>query len=188
MLRRHPPEARKRTVLGSRAAGPLVVVVVVAVLLAACGGSPSNGVASGSTTTTTSPGSPVQTAVADALRYASCMRSNGVTRYPDPGSSARPLSSNNVDPSSPTFQRAYMACRKYAPNGEVGPPEPTPAQLRRALAFAQCVRKHGFPQFPDPLTTVPVQPNFTLGGGMYFPVNSTYHVISPAFMHAAKAC
>ena len=50
------------------------------------------------------------------------------------------------------------------------------------------MRKHGFPQFPDPLTTVPDQPTFTLGRGMYFPVNSTYQAMSPAFMHAAKAC
>src|ERR1700722_3038880 len=139
MPRRHPPEGRKRTVLPWRAAGPPVVVVVVAVLLSACGGSPSNGGASGSTTTTPSPGSPVQTAVADALRYASCMRSHGVTNYRDPGSSGRALSLNHIDPNSPTFQGAYTACRKYAPNGEIGPPEPTPAQLRRALAFAQCV-------------------------------------------------
>jgi hypothetical protein len=118
------------------------------------------------------------------------MRSNGVTNYSDPGSSARPLSSNHIDPNSPTFQRAFTACRKYASNGGIGPPAPTAAQLRFALAFAQCVRTHGFPQFPDPLATAPHpdQAEFTLGQGKYFPVNSTYHVMSSAFMHAAKAC
>ena len=81
-----------------------------------------------------------------------------------------------------------MACRKYASNGAVGPPAPSAAQWRFALAFAQCVQKHGFPQFPDPLTMYVLHPPiFTLGCGMYFPVSSTYQE-SPAFIHAAEAC
>jgi hypothetical protein len=66
------------------------------------------------------------------------------------------------------------------------PSPPSVAQLRFALTFARCVRRHGFPQFPDPLTTY--GPGFTLGQGMYFPDNSTYHVQAPVFVHAAKAC
>ena len=117
------------------------------------------------------------------------MRSNGVTNYPDPGSSGRPPSLNQIDPNSPAFQRAFTACQKYGSIGGVGPPAPSAAQLRFALAFAQCVRKHGFPQFPDPLTMYVLNPPiFTLGRGMYFPVNGTYHVVSSAFMRAAKAC
>jgi hypothetical protein len=116
------------------------------------------------------------------------MRSNGVTNYPDPSSNGRPQSLNHVNPSSPTFLRAYNFCRKYAPSGEGGPPSPSAAQLRAALAFAQCMRKHGFAQFPDPLATAPDQPNFTLGRGMYFPLISTTEVGSPAFRQAANAC
>jgi hypothetical protein len=98
------------------------------------------------------------------------------------------VSLRQINPSSPAFQRAYTACQKYAPHGEIGPPNPSPAELRFALAFAHCVRQHGFLQFPDPLTTTPDQPNFTLGTGEYFPINNTYQVVSPAFRHAAKAC
>ena len=67
---------------------------------------------------------------------------------------------------------------------------PSAAQLRFALAFAQCMRIHGFPQFPDPLTTTPDQPNLTLGPGIYFPINSTtdFQSPSPVFRQAAKAC
>jgi hypothetical protein len=187
---RHPPDGGKRAVGGRRAAGPLVVVLlgVVTVLLAACGGSPSSGVANVGSTGTTSAGSGPQTAVAGAVRFASCMRSNGVTDYPDPANSGRPQSLNGIDSNSPTFQTAFEACRKYASNGVGAPPEPSPAELRVGLAFARCVRMHGFPQFPDPLTTVSLQATFTLGRGMYFLINGTYHVMSPAFMHAAKAC
>jgi hypothetical protein len=116
------------------------------------------------------------------------MRSNGVTNFPDPATNGRPQSLNRINPNSPAFHTAYRACQRYASNGIGIPPNPSPAELRFALAFAQCVRKHGFPQFPDPLTTVSLQATFTLGRGMYFLINSTYQVQSPAFRHAAKAC
>ncbi|HTW10164.1 MAG TPA: hypothetical protein VME46_21860, partial [Acidimicrobiales bacterium] len=167
----------------------VAALVVVAVSLAACGGSPSKGVASVGSTTTTSPGSAAQVPVAGAVRFASCMRSHGVTNYPDPSGSGRPQSLKQINPSSPTFLRAYEACQKYAPLGEGGgPPPPSAAQLRFALAFAHCVRAHGFAQFPDPLTSYPDQAEFTLGQGMYFLINGTYQVQSPAFVHAAKTC
>lgn len=114
------------------------------------------------------------------------MRSNGVVNYPDPSSSGHSHSLHQIDPNSPTFETAYAACRKDLTSGAVGPPAPTAAQLRFALTFARCVREHGFPQFPDPLTTY--GPGFTLGQGEYFPDNSTYQVLSPVFRQAAKAC
>jgi hypothetical protein len=77
-----------------------------------------------------------QSPVADAVRYADCMRSNGVTHFPDPTSNGRQQSLNGIEPSSPAFQTAYKACRNYAPNGEGGRPEPSPADLRVALVFA----------------------------------------------------
>ena len=160
-------------------------------LAAGCGGgSPSNGVANLGSTTTTSLSSAAQNAAAEAVRYANCMRSNGVTHFPDPSSNGRPQALNQIDPNSATFQTAYKACRKYAANGQGGPPSPSPAQLRLALAFAQCMRTHTFPQFPDPLTTTPEGPNLSLGTGEYFPLNSTtdFQSPSPAFRQAAKAC
>lgn len=183
MTTRQPTQRRKRTVLSRPAVGPLVIMLfVVAGSLAACGGSPSNGV--------TSPRSAAHTKAADALRYSRCMRSNGVINYPEPTSNGLPRSLKGINLNSHTFQKAYSACRKYAPNGKGGPPAPSEAQLRAALAFAQCMRKHGFPQFPDPLGTAPDRPNLTLGQGIYFPLNSTTNFQSPPpmFKRAAKAC
>jgi hypothetical protein len=116
------------------------------------------------------------------------MRANGVTNWPDPNSSGRTQSLNQIDPNSPAFARAYTACRKDAPSGQIGPPAPTAAQLRFAIGFAQCMRKHGLPQFPDPLTTY--GPGLTLGPGEYFPFNSTtdFQTPSPALRQAAKTC
>lgn len=52
------------------------------------------------------------------------------------------------------------------------------------------MRRHGYPQFPDPLATVPNQRSLTLGQGMYFPINSTidFQTPPPAFVHAIRAC
>ena len=163
-------------------------------LLAACGASPSRGVARHGSATTARPGLAAQAPFAGALRFANCMRSNDVTNWPDPASNGQPQPINHIDPNSPTFLRAYNACRKYAPNGEIGPRTPTAAQLRVALTFAQCMHKHGFPQFPEPLPTAPdpAQADFMLGPGEYFLINGTTlsatETQSPAFREAAKAC
>lgn len=122
------------------------------------------------------------------LTFAQCMRANGVPSFSDPSSNTGPLSTNQTDPTSPPFQAALRICQKYAPGGHAGPPAPTAAQLHAARAFAQCVRQHGFPHFPDPLRTY--GPGLTLGKGEYFPFNSTtdFQSPSPAFRRAAKAC
>lgn len=150
----------------------LAALVVCAIALAACGsGSKPSGSASAGT---------------QALKFAQCMRSNGVTNYPDPSSNGRPVSPNQITSKSPTFQTAYDTCRKYSRGGQPGPPPPTAAQARAGLAFAHCMRVHGVPNFPDPLTTY--GPGFTLGPGEYFPNTSATEFQSPASRQAAQAC
>jgi hypothetical protein len=120
-----------------------------------------------------------------ALTYADCMRANGLPHFPDPGSNgALP------NPALPAFQAALKACAKLQPVGIDlgGPPEPSAAELRAALAFARCMRAHGFSHFPDPLTTVSDVATLTLGPGEYFPDPGPTEVQSPGFRQAAKAC
>ena len=179
----HVPN-RERSRWRLRRLAAVTALVAAGVLVAACGGGSSP--ASANSTTVPSANEPTTANVQNGLRFSECMRSNGVANYPDPSSNERPLSTNHIDPNSPTFRRAYTACRQDAPSGGVGPPAPTAAQLRAALAFAQCIRTHGIAQFPDPLTTY--GPGFTLGTGEYFPNINTYQVMSSAFTHAAKAC
>jgi hypothetical protein len=128
----------------------LAALAVCAMALAACGSSAK----------------PSSTGSADmqAVKYADCMRANGMPNFPDPGSGgALP------NPALPAFRAAKKARAKLQPVGLHlgGPPAPTAAELRNALVFAQCMRKHGFSDFPDPLTTY--GPGFTLGRGEYFP-------------------
>ena len=150
----------------------LFVVALTAggLLGAACGGSPSSGFANlGSTTTTTQrSSSPTATGGGStaskykaALAYVDCMRSRGVSNFPDPtsdgqidvkfafgGKDGAPVSSG-IDRMSPRFISADQACRPLLPGGI-----PTPAQNQQALAkdlkFAKCMRSRGVSNFPDP--------------------------------------
>ena len=90
---------------------------------------------------------------------AACFTSHG---YPasvgsSDGSSGRVVQIGGVvipsaRPSSPQFQSALSACRKYMPGG--GPPQLTPAQraerAKALTALAKCMRHHGVANFPEP--------------------------------------
>jgi hypothetical protein len=63
--------------------------------------------------------SPVTPAVAVAvqaeqLRYANCMRSHGLTDYPDPNSNGQ-MPSSGISPQSPAYRAAETACRDLLP-------------------------------------------------------------------------
>jgi hypothetical protein len=86
------------------------------------------------------------------------MRAKGLTNHPDPSNNGRPQSLNQIDARSmrarTTSLGVHQACRKYVAVREGGgPPPPSATQLRFALAFAQWICKHGFPQFRGPIAT-----------------------------------
>jgi hypothetical protein len=68
------------------------------------------------------------------------------------GQGGHGISISGADPSSSQMQRAQTACSKLLPGG--GPKALTPAQqaqmIRQLVELASCMRKHGFPNFPDP--------------------------------------
>jgi hypothetical protein len=105
-------------------------VIATAVLLsglpAGCGGA-SHGSSSShaSSSSRASSTSTEEQEFQKSLKAAACMRANGVLKYPDPkligGSIFRNLSPGlNLDPGSPTFQRAAKKCADGQPE-LVGP-------------------------------------------------------------------
>ena len=55
------------------------------------------------------------------LKFARCMRTNGVTNFPEPNAqSGTFVGGSGIDPNSPVFQTAFAACQKYLPAGAVG--------------------------------------------------------------------
>jgi hypothetical protein len=190
----------------------VVVLASAALLLAGCGAGTSNpGVAqlsSGTSRVGTSGGTETDTGVvsagsgspeAAALAFAGCMRANGVPHFPDPKAGGGFLFHTGaaVDPSSPAFQAAQTQCKKFLPPGPGSGSPPSAKTLAHFLTVAQCMRSHGVPEFPDPRTTAPSNPQAALGGGagvisdiegVIFVFGGRIDQQSPAFTRAATTC
>lgn len=167
----------------SRARSITVTAVGLTLAIAACGGANSKPPGS------SSPYGPRSSPAA----VSRCMRANGVSGFPDPragpdgggvgfpggllvtGSDSMVVM--GIPFSGPAVLHAEKACQEYLPPG--GPPPALSASERAAaLANAECMRKHGVPNFPDP----------TFSGGQVNPGLGGLDPQSPAFKRAASAC
>lgn len=157
----------------------MAVACACAASLAACG---SSGPGAGGT------GSAAAGNRDSALQFSTCMRAHGVSNFPDPGANGTLRIPTGVSPQSPSFQAAQKACGRYLPM-KGAPGKMSASDRRRALAFAECVRAHGVPSFPDPSDTPPRGAQFVIAlRGMVFAFTSAFDPRSPAFRHAAAAC
>lgn len=115
------------------------------------------------------------------LSYAVCMQTHGVPNFPDPTLSSRGFSFNpRADSNSPHFTAANNACKHLLPD-DGGPPTAaqTAAETAKLLKYAQCMRAHGVPSFPDPIVN-----SHEIG----FNVSEGVDPNSPQFEAAQKAC
>ncbi|MFV8171642.1 hypothetical protein [Mycolicibacterium peregrinum] len=83
-----------------------------------------------------------------ATKYSECMRAHGVADFPNPNAEGQ-IAYGGISVSKATWQNAVGACANLQPPGW-SDAQRTPAQQAAALNFAQCVRDHGVPDFPDP--------------------------------------
>ena len=135
------------------AAAALSVVAVSA----GCGGTRSNGDHSAATSRTVSSAA---TTRAKAVKFAECMRTNGVSAFPDPDASGAltidaVANTSSLDTSSAAFEHALSACKGLEPPGFTGKQRSAQEQ-QAALEFAQCIRDNGVADFPDPAKTDPL--------------------------------
>lgn len=87
---------------------------------------------------------------AQGIRYADCMRAHGVSGFPDPNPNGGVQLPSDVNPVAPAFQSAQQKCASLQPNTN-GPRQGlTPAQQAAMVRNAQCMRRHGLPDLPDP--------------------------------------
>ncbi len=140
--------------------------LALTVLVAGCGGSnaPSSGTASA--------GGPQ----AKALAYTRCMRNHGIPAFPDPttpsGGGATFHMTLNQD--TPTFKAASQACRTLLPGGQQAATT-SAQQIAAEVRWAQCLRSHGVPGFPDPNSEGAID-------------SAKFDPTSPAFQRASAAC
>jgi hypothetical protein len=168
----------------------LVTLVLVGIGVVACGGSSTNApsnlaslaISGCSPSGCSSPGASAA-AEALAVKFSVCMRSHGVSGFPDPtvGSNGLP-SWGPITTESPAEQAAQKAaqpvCRKGLPN--IGPHTPAERATANAAAlkYSRCMRSNGVPDFPDP------------NGQGLIRINAvgSLEPSSPAFQRAATAC
>ena len=133
----------------------LAVTAGIVLLAAACAGHPSTGTGG----TSSAGGSAIQNV---RLAVAQCMRSHGVSAFPDPSASGfSHLGPEATGVSHTVYQAALDACRHLVPNSYAS--SGTSQQvLSQVLTFSRCMRSHGVPNFPDPDSTgLQVPPGMT---------------------------
>jgi hypothetical protein len=179
---RDPHQRRQRAV--GRAGLLALALACGALVLAACSGSSGPQVAgSGSSSNTTSPSS--KGSSANLLVYAACMRSHGLPDFPDPDSSGGFPLPQNIDPDSAQYQAAANACQANAGPGLNLTPAKEEQIEASGLKFAQCMRSHGVPNYPDPTIT------FSNGGVSEGEAAGRQNGVdpnSPTFQAAQKTC
>jgi hypothetical protein len=165
---------------------PTSLVAIAAVSLVASGCGSSN-----SSTSSTAPGSggppsqaQIQQENQELIRFADCMRSHGVPSIPDPTSNPHAFK-EALDPSteqSPAFGTAMTACQHLLPGGGTHSQSTpaSPAQTAALVAFARCMRGHGFPRFPDPSSTGDITHEMLASAGI--------NLQQPAVVQAADTC
>jgi hypothetical protein len=168
--------------MGSRSGLAAVLLPALMVALVACGEKKDSGIATVNGKTGTA--KPTATAsLSEAQRqeqgrkFAQCMRDHGV-QMSDPdlsqGGQGVALGGGQRGAADDKTKAALDACRRYLPNGGE-PPKLDAKALEQARKFAQCMRAHGLPDFPDP------DPN---GGASVRGVDPN----DPKFKTASEAC
>jgi hypothetical protein len=162
----------------------VVAVAALSLLAAGCGGGGSPGVADVASSTTAVTTTTTQSGL---LAFSQCMRSNGVTDFPDPqrfaGGNVK-LTIHQFGTGTPHLQAALSACNHLLPtNGGSGSQETAQQQRTRLadeLSFARCMRSHGVARFPDPTAQGELTVEMVQAQGI--------DVHSPAVLRVVNAC
>ncbi|GEM_PF-492506 len=145
----------------------ILTTVAMALLAAACSSPSSAGTGSPSAAgpASSSPAAGSSATAQSAVAYSQCMRANGVPKYPDPASGGQ-LPKGDAQAfgvSDAQYQAAQRTCQHLMPTSgsfdqqsqeciEAGdcPPALVQQMLTADRKFAQCMRSHGVPNWPDP--------------------------------------
>ena len=155
-----------------RAASLAGSLIAIGLLISGCGGG---------STSSGAPSAGVANTRRQSLAFAACMRSRGVSGYPDPqvtgsgnGVQVR-ISPGTANPDSPGFRAADRSCHHLMP-GLVATSAGNGQNQQQDLKFADCMRSHGVPAFPD------------AGHDGAFTLPSTINQQSLQFERATTAC
>ena len=169
--------AGRRAPWGLGRAGAALAAVVL--LAAGCGGGGSHGAG------------PSQGPLQQLSSFAQCMRGHGEPGFylenranvpsPSPGSAVLSFMGYlvpGVSPRTAQFAGAMKVCKHLLPGG--GQRETTQQQINSMVKFAQCMRAHGYPDYPDP--------DIQNGQAITKPLPSDIDTVSPQFEKAQNTC
>jgi hypothetical protein len=153
----------------------VIAIAAMSLLAAGCGG--------GSSTTAATTAAAAQNG---ALAFSHCMRSHGVPNFPDPNSSGQINKEAIVSAlqavGTSRAQAAKTAC-VYVNGGGPGTGQSaaqSQAHTAAMLAFARCMHRRGFPNFPDPNAHGELSPQMVASAGI--------DLHQPAVLNAGLAC
>lgn len=156
----------------------VITVAACSILVAACGSQSS--ATAGASGQNGSDANPAQ-AQREIVEFTGCMRNDGVTGLANPTLSDLKAELAPTTPHSPAFRAALPDCAHLLPFGQT---DTTAAQTRAHkaafMAFARCIRSHGFPSFPDPSTNGQITHEMVAGAGI--------QLNQPAVLQAGDAC
>jgi hypothetical protein len=159
--------------VAERTAAAVIAMAALALLAAACGGSGLSGRSDGAAN------AGVSTTSGSGVAYSACMRSHGVPNYADPDSSGQlpKPDAHHLGVSRTRLQAAQQACQHLLPitgrainAGSVQqcmmaddcPQALVQQVLTEERSFAECMRSHGVPNWPDPTTDSQGRPVFAI--------------------------
>lgn len=171
---------RPRRPPAARASAAVIVTAALAVAAACSGGTNGSRVASAGTSSAKGSASPSSSASASTVAYSRCVRNHGVPRYPDPDSHGNlpKGTAQAFGVSDSQYQAAERTCRHLLPSNDStfqaaliqclmnGNGDCPPALVQRALTegrkFAQCMRNHEVPNWPDPAIDSTGRPSYQI--------------------------
>lgn len=155
------------------------LVITAAAVITACGSSSPN-------TQNTAGVAATTPTLSGAFAYARCMRTHGVTGFPDPtgaGANKRAVIAAFQHVGNSLAQTAQTACMHLnggSPGTGNNGGASSQARMSAMLAFARCIRRHGLNNFPDP----------TAGGDLTHQMlaSAGIDLHQPAVVNDADAC
>lgn len=159
-----------------RTAAAVITMAAMALLTAACSGSPA------SAGSARSPAARAGASARSDVAFTACMRSHGVPDYPDPivisGVTTLPKeSAQHLGVSGSQFDAAQRTCQPMLPAtagsltanslqqcylAGVCPQALVQQAMNAGRLFAECMRSHGVPSWPDPSIDGQGRPLFTI--------------------------
>jgi hypothetical protein len=184
----HSSVTRRAWSACGRIAAAGMAAAALVVLAAACGGSRSSTGSSGGSNAGGSTNSLSQNS--QLLAYAQCMRSRGVSNFPDPNSNGQfdKATLAQLAHSDSHFLAASRGCSHLLPTETVTDQRD---QAATALRFSECMRAHGVRNFPDPASDgrIPDPASFGIdqGSGSFEAANQACQNYRPLYIPSNAA-